>query len=857
MEDQSRNLIFALDIGTRSIIGIVGHYRDERFCVEAFEQIQHPKRAMIDGQIEDIGQVARVAGEVKRRLEEKLQTRLRRVAVAAAGRALKTCNATQAAELSATPITAQQVFELENSAVNSARRQLDVGEEGTQYYCVGHSVVRYTIDGYPFTTLLNHSGKQASAEIIATFLPTEVVTSLRRCMDLIELDIDVLTLEPIAAMRAVLPADVRLLNLAMVDIGAGTADIALTRDGTATGYTMATMAGDEITEAIIRKCLVDFETAERIKLALEGGEEVQYIDILGHEQRMPTKDILNAIEVSVEMLAKVIADRIEEANGGPPMAVFLVGGGSRTPGLCAKVAEKLALESDKVALAGTNFSARVLEGAAELDSPEFATPVGIALTAADEEANGGASVEINGRRVRLYSGEACSVMDALLVAGYSYSDLMGRNGHSVTFTLNGERKVARGGPYTVAEISLGGRPASLTSPVENGDVLEIIPATSGKDAAPRIADYARGAAPLAVTLNGSGVKAGLLAFLNGQPVGPDTPIGEMDDVEISTLTTVGELCRSYGVTAMGDGLTRNRLPAQPDDLLQNGDAISTLGLAPANEAPAVAEKTAPPSPAAKPQVQQSKPHIPAEEAAGEQTLPPAPPLEEAPLPLEPAAPAPAAIFEAQMPRTEATTPKAPAQEWEGLAAGSTEDALAPKTEYSPQKEAPLPAETPAEAEEALVEAIEEQAKPPEAKGAKAEATEEKTEPPEAPKPYESPESSENPESPKSPECDASEADSAAPQEAEAHSSAPLPDISQPEPLPKSSLKIELNGRTVMLPPKAGGSSHFLLDMLPLVDIDPANPKGKVLIRRNGADAAYLDELMSGDRVEIRWEDENS
>ena len=39
-----------------------------------------------------------------------------------------------------------------------------------------------------------------------------------------------MTLEPIAAMNAAIPAELRLLNLAMVDIGAGTTDIALCRD---------------------------------------------------------------------------------------------------------------------------------------------------------------------------------------------------------------------------------------------------------------------------------------------------------------------------------------------------------------------------------------------------------------------------------------------------------------------------------------------------------------------------------------------------------------------------------------------------------------------------------------------------
>ena len=62
---QDSEMIFALDIGTRSIIGIVGRVEDERFRVLAVEKEEHGKRAMLDGQIEDIAQVAKVARKVQ------------------------------------------------------------------------------------------------------------------------------------------------------------------------------------------------------------------------------------------------------------------------------------------------------------------------------------------------------------------------------------------------------------------------------------------------------------------------------------------------------------------------------------------------------------------------------------------------------------------------------------------------------------------------------------------------------------------------------------------------------------------------------------------------------------------------
>ena len=58
---QDNDLIFALDIGTRSVVGVVGRNEGDRFKVLDIEMAEHRKRAMIDGQIDNIRQVAELA----------------------------------------------------------------------------------------------------------------------------------------------------------------------------------------------------------------------------------------------------------------------------------------------------------------------------------------------------------------------------------------------------------------------------------------------------------------------------------------------------------------------------------------------------------------------------------------------------------------------------------------------------------------------------------------------------------------------------------------------------------------------------------------------------------------------------
>ena len=118
---QDADLVFALDIGTRSIIGVAGRVVGERLQVLAVEKEEHGRRAMLDGQIEDIDQVARVARTVTDRLEQRLGCTLKRVCVAAAGRALRTEKGHFSMELpQVSRIESDLISQLESGAVSDA-----------------------------------------------------------------------------------------------------------------------------------------------------------------------------------------------------------------------------------------------------------------------------------------------------------------------------------------------------------------------------------------------------------------------------------------------------------------------------------------------------------------------------------------------------------------------------------------------------------------------------------------------------------------------------------------------------------------------------------------------------------------
>ena len=81
---------------------------------------------------------------------------------------------------------------------------------------------------------------------------------------------------------------------------------------------------------------------------------------------------------------------------------------------------------------------------------------------------------------------------------------------------------------------------------------------------------------------------------------------------------------------------------------------------------------------------------------------------------------------------------------------------------------------------------------------------------------------------------------------------PVPDRPQPE---RPALGVVLNGQPYSLPPKEDGSWYQLFDLLNFVDIDPSNPKGEIVVTRNGVTASYLEPLQNGDQVDIHWAEE--
>ncbi|MEG2699822.1 MAG: cell division FtsA domain-containing protein [Hungatella sp.] len=571
--------VFAMDIGTRSIIGMVGKVEQGKLCVTAIVKEEHDIRAMIDGQIEDINQVAKVAAEVKKKLEDKVKFSLDQVYVAAAGRALRTQHTSYTMDLTGQQVITEEIIRnLETGALTLSEDEFERTndqEEDRQFYLVGYSVCQYYLDHYPISSLLGHKGQNLVAEVISTFLPGEVVNSLYTSMQKAGMEVAGMTLEPIASMNAAIPKNLRLLNLVLVDIGAGTSDIAAARDGSICGYTMATIAGDEVTESLMKTYLIDFETAEALKIGTGQEETLTYTDVLGLEHTISPSEVMETADLTIQSLCKQIAEKIIEVNGGTPSAVFLVGGGCKLTKVREYVAQYLEMDLNRVALGGNNFSIHAMSKEYDIKDPEYSTPLGIAISAALNLINDSFYIKLNGQHAKLFRSGKLTARDVLMMNGYGYKHMMSRSGQNLIIKVDGKRTVIPGDYAVPAVLRINDKPAGISDLVEAGDEITFEPASGGRDGSSCLQDVVSWDDRGQILWENQELHLGTTALVNGvlgsavQQLNPD------DEITTCRIYTVADLIKHARIEGT---VLVNGTPASSDWNLENGDVVTKQDL---------------------------------------------------------------------------------------------------------------------------------------------------------------------------------------------------------------------------------------------------------------------------------------
>lgn len=543
-------LVFGLDIGTRSMVGTVGYRQGERFVVTAQEIRQHQTRAMLDGQIHDINRVAAAIADIRQALQDKTGIKLEEVCIAAAGRVLKTMNVHADMDLDKERnVTKEDMSSLISLGIEQAFEDFqEKNDTNMHFYCVGYSVVRYFLNGMWMGQPEHHKAKTIGADIIATFLPDDVVDGLYSAVELAGLRVANLTLEPIAAIRVAIPEKFRLLNIAMIDVGAGTSDISITDDGSVTAFGMIPCAGDTLTELLAKTCLIDFTTAEMIKTAAATQEEIIYEDIMGAEQMITAKEVIAICQPEIERMSKLAANAIKELNGGKsPSAVFIVGGGGKIKGFDELVASELELDPKRVALRGEEIMRDVDFPDGALKDSTIITPIGICLTYY-EQYNNFIYITFNGNRIKLYDNNKLTVTDAAMQADFTREGLFPRRGEELHYTVNGKKRVTKGEYGESAHVYVNGEEVSLSHNIKANDVIVLEESTLGTPAQEKIADLIDYNGKIVVYLKGDEMPLPKPVKVNGTAVTEEYLIQNGDEIIVSSTYTYDEFFEYMGLS---------------------------------------------------------------------------------------------------------------------------------------------------------------------------------------------------------------------------------------------------------------------------------------------------------------------
>lgn len=556
--------VFGLDIGTRSVVGTVGYRSGEQFIVIAQKSVEHETRSMLDGQIHDIAQVGATISLVKEELEKSTGLNLTDVCIAAAGRVLRTEEVRVGIDYEDEhDVTEEDIYGLEALGVEKAYRQFsETNDTKIRFYCVGSTVIKYYLNDYPIGNLENHRARKIEVEMIATFLPDEVVDGLYKAVGLAGLQVVNLTLEPIAAIQVAIPQMYRMLNIALVDVGAGTSDISITKEGSIVAYGMIPVAGDSLTEVIAQHCLVDFNTAEQIKRGICEQESVTYHDIMGLEQTITRADALSVMQERIDAMAKLAADKIKELNGGKSVsAVFVVGGGGKILGYEEALARELDIVKERVALRGEEVMQKIrfVQEDARKDSL-LVTPIGICLCFY-EQGNHFIHVTLNHKRVKLYDNSHLAVVDAAMQAEFPNADMFPKRGEELVFLLDGKPKHIRGEAGEAAVIHVNGVPADITTPIHANDMIDVEPSTAGAPASCTIGKLPEYHATIRIRVNGKDMDLPKYAVVNGTLQSEYYEIEQNDVIEINHYYTVEQLKKFLELEESGVRLLVNHMPA--------------------------------------------------------------------------------------------------------------------------------------------------------------------------------------------------------------------------------------------------------------------------------------------------------
>ena len=333
MENQNENIIAAIDVGTTKIVVLVGR-RDTEGHIEVIGYGRTESKGMRRGAVLNIDEATNSIRAAVQQAEEQSGFKITNAYVGIAGQHIRSQRFTQTKNRNSANERISQADV--DSLINQMREvPTEMGEE------VLHILPQsYTVDGeHDISNPVGMDGKQLSGDFHIVFGQMAAANNLRQCVENNGIKVKSLILEPLASSEAVLTNDDKELGVVLVDIGGGTTDVAIFRNGQIYHTEVIPFGGNVITSDIKESCSILERQAESLKVQF--GQAIVTPDLANKSVTIPGTGGLKPKEISLVMLSKVIQARMNEIiatvklqidNAGLPKnfgaGIVLTGGGA-------------------------------------------------------------------------------------------------------------------------------------------------------------------------------------------------------------------------------------------------------------------------------------------------------------------------------------------------------------------------------------------------------------------------------------------------------------------------------------------------------------------------------------------------
>jgi cell division protein FtsA len=338
--DASLAACTALDIGTEFAKALVFEI-DERGhgTVRGVGRKRQGLSHMQSGTVADIAAVVDNCAVALQEAEEMSGFRPTQVVIGIAGELVKGFTTTHSQERKRPdqPITEAELQRLidgvQREALREAERSItwETGLPHVDVRLVHAAVVGAAIDGYALTNPVGFQGRHVKIAIFNAYAPLVHLGALQSVASQLDLELLEIVAEPYAVARVLGSDQVRQSGALFVDVGGGTTDVALVRQGGIEGTRMFALGGRAFTKSIADRMDLPFPRAESLK--------VDYARGVALDRR---EDVARIVADDVEVWAAGVELVMEELAAGDllPARIYLCGGGSRLPEIAGALASE-------------------------------------------------------------------------------------------------------------------------------------------------------------------------------------------------------------------------------------------------------------------------------------------------------------------------------------------------------------------------------------------------------------------------------------------------------------------------------------------------------------------------------------